>query len=278
MTGVSSTTSTSSTKIAGVARSGEAQQHATRLIGGVDRVQHELLAPNSPARRRRRTPGRSRGGPRRTAPALGVDPRRRESGLAGAGVGHLLEREFRHAVLHHRAEVRRRPARRGQPGGSRSGARSRARGSPSRCRHPGCALRGHCARSRRCSRWRRRRRGGGCRRCSAARLPPPPPHGPARRPSISFGVTGTRLSQRSDPLGEQQQSQHLSIEVRFLHTTVANGFDQLRPGGCRAGHREVLRGGDGAEAAHGGPVRDDDAVEAPLRVQRVFEQVGSRSS
>ena len=74
-------------------------------------------------------------------------------------------------------------------------------------------------------------------------------------PSIAARRRGDRVAERADALGEQQQAQHLAVEVRLVHAAVAHRLDEVGPRRRGSGHGEILRGGDRVEAAHGGPVR-----------------------
>ena len=86
-------------------------------------------------------------------------------------------------------------------------------------------------------------------------------------------MAADRALERTHALGEEQQAQHLAVEVGLLEASVADRVGEPRPRRRRAGHREVLRGGHRVEAPHGGPVGDHDTVEAPLGVERRLEQV-----
>ena len=256
-----------------VVRAGEAEQDPAGLLGRVGRVQHEAVSGRD--RRIAAEPDERA----RTAVlaeqlvVVGIHERRGEAGLAGARVGHVLERQCGDTVLHHRAEL---VATRGASGSAEriasSGEMTRSgitvalpppwvRASRALCPMTAMLATAPGASGRMPS-------------LLSSTAPSTAASWASATPSIVARRHGDRLAERADALGEQQQPQHLSVEIRLAahgrrarprrsraHAGAGPGMARS----CAAGMEPRLRTAVQSEI--------DDAVEAPLRVERVLEQV-----
>jgi hypothetical protein len=79
----------------------------------------------------------------------------------------------------------------------------------------------------------------------------------------------------ADPAGQPEQPQHLVVQHRGRDRAVGHGLRQRHaPGTVRARHGQVQRGQSGGRGApRGVPVRGDHAVEAPLVLEHVPQQL-----
>ena len=125
----------------------------------------------------------------------------------------------------------------------------------------------------------RRPAAAGSRRCGAGPRPRRRPLGPAvRRPRCGPPPASRRRRdavQGAGAGGQPQDPADLLVDRGLADAALAHGLDQrLAPLLLRAGHGQVEGGAGGGLAVVGGaPVGDDHAVEAPLALQRLGQQV-----
>ncbi|CAH0226447.1 hypothetical protein SRABI128_02328 [Microbacterium sp. Bi128] len=252
-------------------RAGEAELDLARGLGGVDRLEHDGARGGDGGVAAEPHQGGRPSVLGEQFAAVRVEEAHAHAGLPGRGVAQLRDRDLGHSLLHHGAQFVRHAL-----GAERVPQTLEGRHDP--LGHDGGAAPALGARV--ASVLPDHGDGGDRTRLQGkdAVVGQQDRAGDRRLAGEGRGIQGGRLNsgriaEGADALGQEQHAQDLTIQVRLGHAAVADGLGEIGPRGRGPGHREVLRRRGRRERTHGRPVAHDDAVEAPLRVQRGLEQL-----